>query len=78
MQIVIKIPEREYERLMNMKYPMTATVLETAIRRGTPLPKGHGDLIDRNKLNIPPEEMVARMAVQCASVVIEADREVQE
>ena len=36
-ELVIKISEEEYER---------GTVMASAIRNGTPLPKGHGRLID--------------------------------
>ena len=46
MQIVIDIPEEYYEAIMKIPiYQSTADML--IIKNGTPLPKGHGDLIDR-------------------------------
>lgn len=51
MEIIIKIPEEDYERLKGYKKApfcsLTSRAYE-AIANGTPLPKGHGDLIDRN------------------------------
>ena len=44
MQIVIDIPEEEYEIIKACKAPMTW--VEHLIKNGTPLPKGHGALID--------------------------------
>jgi hypothetical protein len=46
MQIVIDIPKEEYERLTYIDI----LKLRTYIENGTPLPKGHGDLIDRQEL----------------------------
>lgn len=49
MQIVIKISDQKYKWIVNN--PQTYTdELHEAIRNGTPLPKNHGDLIDRNEL----------------------------
>lgn len=50
MEIVIKIPEDEYKRVMNGKW--TGNPLADYIEYGTPLPKGHGDLIDRDGLEL--------------------------
>lgn len=49
MQIVIDIPEQMY---LNAKAGMLCgpDVLVNAIIKGTILPKGHGDLIDRKEL----------------------------
>ena len=54
MQIVINISDMEYNQIkagFDVKIPskFTLSVLE-AVRNGTPLPKGHGDLIDKEKL----------------------------
>ena len=48
MQIVINIPEGTYElvRHGNKSYT-TELELMNAVANGTPLPKGHGDLVDR-------------------------------
>lgn len=54
-ELVIKIPEEQYNTIKSDLYitfpaEMKEWRLE-AIRNGTPLPKGHGDLIDAGKLN---------------------------
>ena len=48
-ELVIKIPEEEYKNYLNMRpaYPKGVFCYIKAIQNGTPLPKGHGDLIDR-------------------------------
>ena len=48
MQIVIDIPEILFEKIQNRK--ADKRTLETVIIRGTPLPKGHGRLIDADRL----------------------------
>ena len=47
MQIVIDIPEMLYEKIQNRK--ADKRTLETVILRGTPLPEGHGRLIDADE-----------------------------
>ena len=49
MQIVIDIPEAEYDLIVNDE-ACGLNFLTKAIANGTPLPKGHGDLIDRNEI----------------------------
>ena len=53
MKIVIDIPEEEYELVQhgNKSYT-TELVLMNAVAEGIPLPKGHGDLIDRSLLEV--------------------------
>lgn len=46
MQIVIDIPEEEYKRMIEQKMFGRVDVWKNAICNGTPLPKGHGRLID--------------------------------
>lgn len=46
-ELVIKIPEETYEYWKNHSYEY---VLAEAIKNGTPLPKGHGRLIDASNL----------------------------
>ena len=50
-ELVIKIPEENYERLKFMEEmgALNNPYLET-IANGIPLPKGHGDLVDRKEL----------------------------
>lgn len=50
MEIVIEISEEEYNRMKEKKMFGNVTVWKNAICNGTPLPKGHGDLIDRSTL----------------------------
>ena len=52
MQIVIDIPEEEYQNYLKMRpaYPKGVFCYIKAIQNGTPLPKGHGRLIDANEL----------------------------
>lgn len=45
MQIVINIPDEKYERLVYL----SDVDLKKYIKKGTPLPKGHGRLIDADK-----------------------------
>ena len=57
MQIVIEIPEELYKAVMACKdIPSTNegtidNVLTLAVENGTPLPKGHGRLIDADALH---------------------------
>lgn len=48
MQIVIDIPDNDYEKLKDGH--ISFSILE-AMQNGTPLPKGHGDLIERSCLH---------------------------
>ena len=50
MQIVIDIPEEDYIRLRDEGMFGNVTTFKRAVREGTPLPKGHGRLIDVNEL----------------------------
>ena len=50
MKIVIDIPESAYEAYKAWDKSGVATVEQTIIAHGTPLPKGHGRLIDAEKL----------------------------
>ena len=82
MQVVIDIDEDTYEILK--KYGSFGRISENAILNGTPLPKGHGRLIDAdalweesyairdwsgNEVNI-----VDVMSVKMAPTIIEADK----
>lgn len=53
-KIVINISNDTYYRCKNERVgllPFDVPEVCYAIKNGTPLPKGHGDLIDRNELN---------------------------
>lgn len=45
MKIVIDIPDKDYERIMTSNF---VEYYELKIAQGIPLPKEHGDLIDRD------------------------------
>ena len=52
MKIVINIPEELYKKISLNNPPYGEDFpLYYAVRNGTPLPKGHGDLIDINNIN---------------------------
>lgn len=85
MKIVVDVPDEEYE---SYALAITFGMGSVAIRRilnGTPLPKGHGDLIDRNELEECKEIMntitgESKYAVRMDDVrnmptIIEADKE---
>lgn len=66
MQIVIDIPDEMYQEIKETFKVISGSrsskrfdyILFNAVNTGTPLPKGHGDLIDRSKIYkaIPAEE----------------------
>ena len=83
-ELVIKIPEEEYQNYLNMRpaYPEGVFCYIKAIQNGTPLPKGHGRLIDANQLEKEIEDyskgafaMTPEFLVKDAPTIIEADRE---
>ena len=45
MELVIEIPDNEYHQICELRLH-NRTFYDDAIRNGTPLPKGHGRLID--------------------------------
>ncbi|SCW63343.1 hypothetical protein SAMN05660484_02166 [Eubacterium ruminantium] len=92
-ELVIKIPEDEYRWIVKSDETVFANISSKecmlhAIKNGTPLPKGHGNLIDANELlkekirfedfdgdtfNIIHEETVIN-----AKTIIKADTESEE
>lgn len=50
MELLIKIPEEEYKRMKEKRMFGNVTTWKDAICNGTPLPKGHGRLIDADKI----------------------------
>ena len=92
MKLVVDIDDNIYTRLFDNGVPIDlttaindATDIATAIRKGTPLPKGHGDLIDRNELldcsyeidsmYCEYDEVVNVDDIKDAPTIIEADKE---
>lgn len=84
MQIVIDIPEEEYQKILLTGKASFCAV--NAIEAGTPLPKGHGRLIDANRLrsmySINQANFNTVIGIQKwiddAPTIIEADRESEE
>ena len=90
MQIVIDIPERIVAHVSNGSFAMIADdvyLVAYAIFNGIPIPKGHGDLIDRNYLldcsfkidsrywYCEYDEVVRVDDIKCARTILEADKE---
>ncbi len=82
MKIVIDIPDEEYERIqaMDWKNGHRWYSYETiAIHNGTPLPEGHGDLVDYEELKNNAREYGAYAEATLShikpKIIIEADKE---
>lgn len=79
MQIVIDISEEDYENCI--KYDALTSNIYKAIQKGTLLPKGHGRIIDIDKVL---EEMKATrtydipFALERVKPIIEADKEIKK
>jgi hypothetical protein len=97
-ELVIKIPENTYKQIQALARNgyFEHDICGNSMRRianGTPLPKGHGRLIDADALNIShgvfvpkvkgnafgcPMDAVFIDEINDAPTIIEADREVEE
>lgn len=78
MQIVIDIPNWLYNAILEHKEPIYSQSLGEAVRDGTPLPKGHGRLIDADALNFNAdynEPLISKLDFDNAPTIIEADKE---
>lgn len=76
MQIVIELPDGCYEELNNGQFPIQdAYRLVAWIKEGTPLPKGHGRLIDADELKKVINQFDYYDQVSDAQTIIEADKE---
>ena len=84
MQIVIDVPEEKYNTIMNYSKEWDEWALN-AIKNGKPVPRGHGDLIDRRELkkevytttewNGDVHRIIYEASVDNAPTIIEADTE---
>lgn len=78
MKTVIDIPEEIYIHLRNGGNIGASLMIENAIKNGTPLPKGHGDLVDYEELKNNAREYGAYAEVTLSHIkpktIIEADR----
>jgi hypothetical protein len=50
-ELVIKIPEEKYNYVKNQVAEGITNPLKICIATGTPLPKGHGNLVDMSQLD---------------------------
>jgi hypothetical protein len=82
-ELVIKIPEEIYETLKNDEwlkagktFVAKTLAVATAVVNGTPLPKGHGDLIDREELLKLPIDKANYPSnyIKYAPTIIEKDK----
>ena len=81
MKLIIDISDKDYEKLKDGHIPFS--ILDV-IQNGTPIPKGHGDLIDRNKLlRFEPmwyhlsngDVACPKIDIENAPTIIESDKE---
>ena len=75
-ELIIRIPEEDYERIKNSD-DMNFNV----IKNGTPLPKGHGRLIDADKIDFDSSDFydcddvrIVEEIINDAPTIIEADK----
>lgn len=87
MQVIINISEEDYEIMKhnvetyNPLCPLNQEDTVTMIANGTPLPEGHGDLIDRDELEPDTEwdnyydgfTSYSEMQIRNADTIIEAE-----
>ena len=88
MRIVIDINENLYKRLFDYGVDNYSDAIDMAkaIRKGTPLPKGHGRLIDADELELDTEWSyyedgfisVSQMQIDNADTIVPADTESEE
>jgi len=84
MKLVIDIDDEDYKRIQDIPNAFNSLTSRaySAIRKGTPLPKGHGRLIDADAINIhdvsPAYGMevygVTQDDIEYEPTIIEADR----
>ncbi len=88
-ELVIKIPEEEYALCKKQWDTECLDALMIAVKYGIPLPKGHGRLIDADRLKIDNPlhlsldvpyvtEYTVEGIIDNAPTIIEADKESEE
>ena len=80
MKIVVDVPERDFGIYCRMVDEGMANEAVRRIVNGTPLPKGHGRLIDADALKITEDYdgIDAMNAVYSTPTIVEADEETKE
>ncbi len=77
MKIVIEMAEEKYEWIKKNNPNAKPDSIVGAVVHGTPLPKGHGRLIDADALNFNAdynEPLISKFDFDCAPTIIEADK----
>lgn len=77
-ELVIKIPEEVYRHYKKVWQKRRGSIPESCIAFGTPLPKGHGRLIDADELLKDRNKAIPVIHVIEALTIIEADRSESE
>lgn len=85
-ELVIKIDDETYKEVMDRTENDTLSLgikLIEAVQNGTPLPKGHGDLIDRSEaikslFSYHKGEKTLGQCIDDVQTIIEADKENKE
>ena len=75
MKVVIEVDKKIYQQAILLQSRGEGSVYSQIIANGTPLPKGHGDLIDRSKLQPKLHGTKSIIAGLEAPTVIPADKE---
>ena len=71
-ELVIKMSEEDYEKVI--KYDDLSSHIYKAIQNGTPLPKGHGRIIDESQ--VTGTFTFDNGYIECyATTIVEADKE---
>lgn len=79
MKLIIDIPEELFEAYKGRSPRLGdegMDMIAQAIANGTPVPKGHGRLIDADALNFNAdynEPLISKLDFDCAPTIIEAD-----
>lgn len=81
-ELLIKIPEKIYKSILDINaLGCGVSDIKNIIRNGTPLPKGHGRLIDADALNFNAdynEPLISKRDFDFVPTIIEADKESEE
>lgn len=87
MKVVVDIPYWLYDAMQEHREPIYSQSLGEAVRDGTPIPKGHGKLIDADKIGLTDFECLLcngdykealkmlEDKIKNADAIIEADKE---
>lgn len=78
MKIVIDVPDEDYKRIKDMPDAFNSLTSRAykSIKNGTPLPKGHGRLIDADAVLEEPFGNTYK-DINIAETIIEADKEAE-